>query len=80
MDWFERAAWSRSTADQKLTLADAHGLAIMQTRRSAVCWSTDRHLGLGGVAFGLDLAHFGGADGLAYVALGVFGDVDSGVR
>lgn len=36
-------------ADQKLTLADAHGLAIMQARKSAVCWSTDRHLGLGGV-------------------------------
>lgn len=35
--------------DQKLTLADAHGLAIMQVRRPAVCWSTDRHLGLGGV-------------------------------
>jgi predicted nucleic acid-binding protein len=35
--------------DQKLTLADAHGLAIMQARRSAVCWSTDRHLGLAGV-------------------------------
>jgi predicted nucleic acid-binding protein len=36
-------------ADQKLTLADAHGLAIMQTRKPSVCWSTDRHLGLGGV-------------------------------
>jgi len=36
-------------ADQKLTLADAHGLAIMQARRPAACWSTDRHLGLGGV-------------------------------
>lgn len=34
---------------QKLTLADAHGLAILQARRSPVCWSTDRHLGLGGV-------------------------------
>jgi predicted nucleic acid-binding protein len=36
-------------ADQKLTLADAHGLAIMQQRKPAACWSTDRHLGLGGV-------------------------------
>ena len=36
--------------DQKLTLADAHGLAIMQSRKTAVCWSTDRHFGLGGVA------------------------------
>ena len=35
-------------ADQKLTLADAHGLAIMRERRTASCWSTDRHLGLGG--------------------------------
>ena len=37
-------------SDQKLTLADAHGLAIMNERRSRMCWSTDRHLGLGGVA------------------------------
>ena len=35
-------------ADQKLTLADAHGLAIMADRRTADCWSTDRHLGLTG--------------------------------
>ena len=33
-------------ADQKLTLADAHGLAIMRDRRMATCWSTDRHLAL----------------------------------
>jgi predicted nucleic acid-binding protein len=37
-------------ADQKLTLADAHGLAIMKSRRIANCWSTDRHLGLTGAA------------------------------
>jgi predicted nucleic acid-binding protein len=37
-------------ADQKLTLADSHGLAIMRERRIASCWSTDRHLGLGGAA------------------------------
>ena len=36
-------------SDQKLTLADAHGIAIMNERRSIMCWSTDRHLGLGGV-------------------------------
>ena len=36
-------------ADQKLTLADAHGLSIMADRRIAECWSTDRHLGLNGV-------------------------------
>jgi predicted nucleic acid-binding protein len=37
-------------SDQKLTLADAHGLAIMAERRTTSCWSTDRHLGLCGVA------------------------------
>jgi predicted nucleic acid-binding protein len=36
-------------ADQKLTLADAHGLSIMSDERIRVCWSTDRHLGLSGV-------------------------------
>jgi predicted nucleic acid-binding protein len=36
-------------SDQKLTLADAHGLAIMADRRISECWSTDRHLGLTGV-------------------------------
>lgn len=36
-------------SDQDLTLADAHGLVIMTDRRSGVCWSTDRHLGLTGV-------------------------------
>lgn len=39
----------RKFADQKLTLADAHGLLIMTERRVRVCWSTDRHLGLTGV-------------------------------
>src|SRR5579859_3403059 len=29
-------------ADQKLTLADAHGLTIMQQSRIGTCWSTDR--------------------------------------
>jgi predicted nucleic acid-binding protein len=36
-------------ADQKLTLADAHGLQVMRERRIRMCWSTDRHLGLTGV-------------------------------
>jgi predicted nucleic acid-binding protein len=31
---------------QSLTLADAHGLAIISERRISTCWSTDRHLGL----------------------------------
>jgi len=35
-------------ADQVLTLADAHGLAVMKSRRIASCWSLDRHLGLTG--------------------------------
>jgi predicted nucleic acid-binding protein len=34
--------------DQNLTLADAHGLVIMTDRRTATCWSTDRHLTLTG--------------------------------
>ena len=37
-------------ADQKLTLADAHGLALMTKRRISHCWSTDRHLKLAGAA------------------------------
>jgi len=36
-------------SDQNLTLADAHGLAIMRELRIDCCWSTDRHLGLDGV-------------------------------
>jgi|SRR6185437_1796163 len=36
--------------DQKLTLADAHGLAIMKDRRIQKCWSTDRHMSLTGVS------------------------------
>jgi predicted nucleic acid-binding protein len=39
--------------DQDLTLADAHGLSIMEHRRSSVCWSTDRHLGLTGIALAI---------------------------
>jgi predicted nucleic acid-binding protein len=35
-------------ADQKLTLADAHGLALMKANHISNCWSTDRHLGLTG--------------------------------
>jgi predicted nucleic acid-binding protein len=34
--------------DQRLTLADAHGLVIINERRISTCWSTDRHLGLTG--------------------------------
>ena len=35
-------------SDQRMTLADAVGLHIMQTRKIRSCWSTDRHLGLTG--------------------------------
>jgi predicted nucleic acid-binding protein len=38
----------RKYRDQALTLADAHGLQIMEERRIGGCWSTDRHLGLTG--------------------------------
>ncbi|MGD0617070.1 MAG: PIN domain-containing protein [Bryobacteraceae bacterium] len=36
-------------SDQRLTLADAHGLVLMRRARVKACWSTDRHLGLTGV-------------------------------
>jgi predicted nucleic acid-binding protein len=39
---------AKKFSDQSLTLADAHGLAIMKERRISTCWSTDRHLGLTG--------------------------------
>jgi len=42
-------AMIKKFADQQLTLADAHGLAIMKELRLTRCWSTDRHLGLTGV-------------------------------
>jgi predicted nucleic acid-binding protein len=35
-------------ADQPLTLADAHGIAIMREQKVSLCWSTDRHLAIGG--------------------------------
>jgi predicted nucleic acid-binding protein len=34
--------------DQPLTLADAHGLVIMNARQISSCWSTDRHLAITG--------------------------------
>ena len=43
--------WSRllkKFTDQKLTLADAHGLTMMTDRRITSCWSTDRHMTLTG--------------------------------
>jgi predicted nucleic acid-binding protein len=40
--------WLKKFDDQTLTLADAHGLTVMADRRIASCWSTDRHMTLGG--------------------------------
>jgi len=45
----EATALVQRFADQRLTLADAHGLVLMRQMRVRVCWSTDRHLGLTGV-------------------------------
>jgi predicted nucleic acid-binding protein len=43
--------------DQPLTLADAHGLAIMNQRRLWICWSTDRHLGITGARLVIEQTH-----------------------
>lgn len=45
----EAANLLRRYSDQRLTLADAVGLHIMQARGVRSCWSTDRHLSLTGV-------------------------------
>lgn len=52
---FNAASLSRAAqvvkkfADQRITLADAHGLVLMRQRRITSCWSSDRHLGLTGI-------------------------------
>ena len=38
----------RRFSDQDLTLVDAVGLHAMDARKTRVCWSTDRHLGITG--------------------------------
>lgn len=38
----------RRFSDQDLTLVDAVGLHAMDTRKTSVCWSTDRLLGITG--------------------------------
>jgi predicted nucleic acid-binding protein len=43
------ATMMRRFSDQDLTLVDAMGLHLLETREIAVCWSTDFHLGLTGV-------------------------------
>jgi predicted nucleic acid-binding protein len=51
---FEQAELAKSRRilmkfdDWNLTLADAHGLVVMQERRISLCWSTDRHMSLTG--------------------------------
>src|SRR5437762_14327596 len=40
----------RRYSDQDLTMTDAVGLHVMGARRIPVCWSTDFHLGITGVA------------------------------
>ena len=42
--------------DQSLTLADAHGLVIINERRISTCWSTDRYLALTGAKLVIALA------------------------
>ena len=49
------AAIVKKFNDQKLTLADAHGLVIMKHHRIDICWSTDRHMSLTGIALVKDL-------------------------
>ena len=47
----ERASgWLRRFSDQPLTLTDAFGLELMRRNRIRRCWSTDRHLTLGGAS------------------------------
>jgi len=42
------STWLKKFSDQTLTLADAHGLSVMTSRRITSCWSTDRHMTLTG--------------------------------
>jgi predicted nucleic acid-binding protein len=46
----------RRFSDQDLTMADAVGLHLMHELAIESCWSTDFHLGLGGVALIVDEA------------------------
>lgn len=47
-EWDEVGRVVRKFSDQSLTLADAHGLTIMEQRGISDCWSTDRRLTLRG--------------------------------
>ncbi|MBM3269509.1 MAG: type II toxin-antitoxin system VapC family toxin [Candidatus Sericytochromatia bacterium] len=48
--------FQRRFSDQDLTLADAMGLHVMESRRNQVCWSTDRDMRLTGVPLIIDRA------------------------
>jgi len=58
---FDQAELSKTRAmlsrfgDQNLTLADAHGLVIMEGLQAVTCWSTDRHLGLSGTKLAIQV-------------------------
>ena len=41
---------------QDLTLVDAVGLHAIGTRKTGVCWSTDRHLGLTGAKLAIHVS------------------------
>jgi predicted nucleic acid-binding protein len=45
----DASGWLRRFNDQAITMVDAVGLDLMRRRRITSCWSTDRHLSLGGV-------------------------------
>ena len=46
----QASVWLRRFGDQPLTLADAFGLELIKRNRIRRCWSTDRHLTLGGAS------------------------------
>ena len=46
----------RHFSDQDLTLVDAVGLHAMDTRKTGVCWSTDRHLAITGAKLAIHLS------------------------
>lgn len=46
----------RKFSDQDLSMTDAVGLHMMRELRIGSCWSTDFHLGLGGVPLVIDEA------------------------
>ena len=43
------ARFAKKLADQELTMADAHGLVLIEERRITSCWSTDSRLSRTGI-------------------------------